>query len=648
MSGTGALNKSGAGILTLSGTNTYSGATTINAGTLAVTGDTSSSSFTVNSGATLSGNGTVGSTTVANGGSLAPTAISTLSVAGNLIMDAGSTLKVNAYADGTNPKVSATGTATINGGNVNVIANNAGTWNNSTVYTVVSATGGVTGTFASVTDNLAFLDPTLSYESGAVKLTLARNDVSYVSVVVPPTIVTPPVVTPEPIPPPVIVTPTPPPVIVTPTPVVTPPVVVPEPVVTPTPAPTPPPVVTPEPTPTPPLLTFATLNALEVARVLDNAQGTSNAPMQQLYTTLNSMSAQQAREAIAQLGGTPLGSLSHQSNAQVGNFSTSLFSRMAGSGGGGIGLASLAFADNGGWASTFHYLADAGAIGINGFVEPQKVGDIEFWVRAVGGKTLTDGDTTRNISKSTTSTGGVQTGMDKKMDEWIVGGSFGYLKSDMQQTGLDGIINSYQGGAYVSQDTKSYRLSLNAIVGKYATTTSRNTPTGMANADYDGLSLSTEIKAAYKYTLSKSLTLEPTIGGWIQQYTQDNYSEHGASGANLSIDKATFASQALTTELKIINSFGDNKNDKKTLEASVGYIRESGDTNAPLSGRFSAAPTAGSFSIASANRGQDVLTATVGGDITIAKYTKLFALVNANKRENEEGYTAMAGVKVGF
>ncbi|MCX6051112.1 MAG: hypothetical protein NTZ60_01250 [Campylobacterales bacterium] len=67
-----------------------------------------------------------------------------------------------------------------------------------------------------------------------------------------------------------------------------------------------------------------------------------------------------------------------------------------------------------------------------------------------------------------------------------------------------------------------------------------------------------------------------------------------------------------------------------------------------LSGRFSAAPTAGSFSIASANRGQDVLTAMVGGDITVAKYTKLFALVNANKRENEEGYTAMAGVKVGF
>jgi autotransporter-associated beta strand protein len=53
ISGAGSLTKNGAGALTLSNANTYTGATTIHAGTLAVTNTTSSNAFTVDSGAIL-------------------------------------------------------------------------------------------------------------------------------------------------------------------------------------------------------------------------------------------------------------------------------------------------------------------------------------------------------------------------------------------------------------------------------------------------------------------------------------------------------------------------------------------------------------------------------------------------------------------
>jgi autotransporter-associated beta strand protein len=70
ISGQGGIAKQGATTLTLSGNNTYTGATTVEQGKLIVNGSVSSSAVTVQSGATLGGSGTVGSLTL--NGILAP------------------------------------------------------------------------------------------------------------------------------------------------------------------------------------------------------------------------------------------------------------------------------------------------------------------------------------------------------------------------------------------------------------------------------------------------------------------------------------------------------------------------------------------------------------------------------------------------
>ena len=62
------LAKSGSGVLTLSAANTYTGLTSVNEGTLSVTGSIGASS--VADGATLRGTGSVGNVTLANGGNL--------------------------------------------------------------------------------------------------------------------------------------------------------------------------------------------------------------------------------------------------------------------------------------------------------------------------------------------------------------------------------------------------------------------------------------------------------------------------------------------------------------------------------------------------------------------------------------------------
>jgi autotransporter-associated beta strand protein len=87
----GSFTKSGLGSITLTGTNTYTGATTITAGLLTVNGDNSSSALTtVGAGATLGGSGTVGTLVVQNGATIAPgNSPGTLAVDGNVTWQAG-------------------------------------------------------------------------------------------------------------------------------------------------------------------------------------------------------------------------------------------------------------------------------------------------------------------------------------------------------------------------------------------------------------------------------------------------------------------------------------------------------------------------------------------------------------------------------
>jgi outer membrane autotransporter protein len=159
----------------LNGINSYTGQTNVNAGILDVNGSLTSTVL-VNSDGTLMGSGTVGGITMASGGTVAPgNSIGTLNVAGDVTFIAGSAYQVEANAAGQSDKIIATGTGTLSGGTVQVLAQ-AGAYAPSTTYTILSVPGGLSGAFAAVTSNLAFLTPSLAYDPTDVFLTLTRND----------------------------------------------------------------------------------------------------------------------------------------------------------------------------------------------------------------------------------------------------------------------------------------------------------------------------------------------------------------------------------------------------------------------------------------------------------------------------------------
>ena len=174
----GSLVKEGLGTLTLSGVNSYSGATTVNAGDLDITGSLGNTSgVSVNAGGTLSGTGLVGptATTIMSGGTLAPgtagNATGMLTIAGSLAFQSGALYLVQVTPSGA-ASVTVTGAATLNGA-VNA-AFSPGSYV-SKQYTILTATAGLGGT--SFTDLLNTDLPTgaiasLSYDANHVFLNL--------------------------------------------------------------------------------------------------------------------------------------------------------------------------------------------------------------------------------------------------------------------------------------------------------------------------------------------------------------------------------------------------------------------------------------------------------------------------------------------
>lgn len=188
ISGSGGVSLLGSGNVTFTGVNSYTGNTNIMNGLLTVNGSVAHSALTtIHSGAKLGGTGTLGNTVIASGATHTPgNSIGTQTIAGNYT-NAG-ILQIEGTPTITD-RLNVTGDVNITGATLDLVLSpvNAANWqvvNGPFMLINKQSAGAVTGQFASIRNNLVFLDPTVNYAGGDgndVSLKLQRNDIKFAS-----------------------------------------------------------------------------------------------------------------------------------------------------------------------------------------------------------------------------------------------------------------------------------------------------------------------------------------------------------------------------------------------------------------------------------------------------------------------------------
>jgi len=582
ITGAGVLNHY-AGTTILTGANTYTGATTISGGTLRVNGSIANSNVTVNSGGTLGGSGTVGSTSIASGGMLAPgNSIGTLNVAGNLSFAAGSIYRVEVDAAGNSDRINATGTATINGGTVDVQAA-AGTYVGNARYTLLNAAG-VTGRFEGVSGNLtelAFVTPTLGYDANNVFLTLVRNNTSFSAIAITPN----------------------------------------------------------------QIATSTALKNVEasasgdMSTVMNAVTGLSAAQARAAYDSASGAGLVALRGAGASFAAGFGNQLQARLGAVQGGSSTQV-SAFAG------GLILLAANDRvsdlmAPVSDTPQKFSLAGGTFLPSASASQGRG---FWLRGSGGyqNTRSDGNATASELRNSS----ISAGFDTELREGLVVGAAlssgtSRLGFDNTDTGKSrgsavALYGSYASGSWAFKGSASAARSSNhmdrsVVVGALSRT---------ASSDFDSTTLSAYGEAAYSIAMAGGWMLQPLAALSLSRNKADGFAETGAGALNLQV-----AGQTITSTKSMLGAKAAFEVGKLHLEPRVIWAHEFGDLNTPMTAQFQGAATASPFQVSGAALKRDTLILGLGATGSISKGVDLFADVQAEHNSRQNNLAVLVGLR---
>ena len=531
MGGTGSLTKTGTGSVALTGANTYSGLTAVNAGILAVNGSLAGP-VSVGADGTLGGSGTVGNVTV--DGNLAPgNSIGTINT-GNLTFNAGSVYEVEVDAAGNSDRTNVTGTVSLGSATLSVLAEN-GTYGYQTDYLIIDndAADAITGTFGTITSNLAFLDPAVSYVGGDgndVVLTMARNDINFSQVALTP-------------------------------------------------------------------------NQVAVATALENTVPTATGDMATVTTVVTGLSASQARSAYDQMGGAGMAAFYEIDLSSSTQFLKTISNRISTFQ--SPNSDSLAQWKNGPLLASSGSLKaiDPGLLSGTGTADPltseKKWG---FWGQGVG----VWGDRSgKDISEQYDfqSTGAVMGADHLFGNNFLAGFSFSYTASDLAFDKLDdtGESQTWEAALYSAWMSEPWKLDFMAAYARSDYDTERHITFGtidrIAEGRFDGNGYSAYLEGSYSFDL-QNIVLRPMISFQLVHMYYDGYTETGAGALNLVVRDRDETSILGSLGVRAVKAFQVADNNSLVFEFRARWAHEFNNDSRYINTGFAGATSAkGDFTV---------------------------------------------------
>ncbi|TAJ87610.1 autotransporter-associated beta strand repeat-containing protein [Reyranella sp.] len=563
ITGTGSLTKTGAGQLILTGNNVVGGGTTVSAGLLTVNGSLTSS-VVVGPGGMVGGSGTIIGQFASNGGTLAPgNSIGTLNVTGNF-SQTGGVYQVEVNSSGQSDKIVASGTATIGGGATVQVLAASGTYQRNTTYTIVTATGGLTGTYSGVTSNLAFLTPTLSYDANNVYLLLEQAASAFAS-------------------------------------------------------------------------GAQTRNQFAVGTALDTASPTATGDFATVLTALASLDTQQGPAALNTISGQP-----YTGFGTVNVGASLVFMNALGQ--------QVAQARNGNSAgATRVALAEACVI----VCDTQDLPKWGAWISGLGGFGSVGGNT--NAGTLTYNLGGAAVGVDYRLDpRFLVGLAVGYSSGRQWVNGFmgNGNADNYSAALYASFNQGG--LYVDALAG-YAYSDNRlqrvmaipGLATRIASGQTGANQFLGQIEAGYRVSLLEAAqaTLTPFVRFQTVAVSQNAFNESGAQSLNLSVV------QQNTTSVRTIIGADLGANIPVGMERPLGvtirlgWAHEYADTARPMTAAFAGAPTA-AFTVYGAQPLRDAAVVGLGLNAQIGASTSIYARYDGEITGRDDTHAISAGFRM--
>lgn len=601
--GNGDIIKEGTNTLTLTGDSSgYAGSTTVKSGKLIVGNNLGNGKLggnvTVFDGATLGGYGTLGSgagslVSIQSGGTLSPgNSIGTLTINGDLTLQPGSYLMTELAGDGTADLVNVTGRANISGSHLVITALDPEiSYQAGQNYNILSTGDLVSGQFADVTSNSAFLTFTLDPEQSSNAFNVELK----------------PIVTePEPN------------------------------------NPDPGEGETPKPTP---LFTSVadTQNQFATAQALDSLSQTGSSLA--LYNRLLMLSADEARAAFNGLSGeayaSAKGVLINQSQF-INNAITSRLQQASGMTP-TAPLATMNYVSEPKKSEAFEAMTSQGDSG-NLYTG---------WGYAYGA--WSEQDSTNNTGRMKSSVGGFVTGIDRLVYEnWRLGLLAGYSHTsfDVGSRASSGSSDNYTIGAYTGTEWQMsdgnalafssgvaytwHQLDMNRSVAFPAFRDS-------LSADYDAGTFQIFGELGYKIRLPRAV-FEPYANLSYVRLKTDGFDEDGQTAAALSMESDTTDTTFSTLGFRASTTF-DLGSIPTTARADLGWRHAAGDVNPVSTASFLGS---NAFTVTGAPIAKDTAIIEAGLDFALSKDATLGVSYSGQFGSGAQRNGFNASLKVSF